>query len=63
MNENQKKVSDDYRTNWDSIFVRTKRIEPIPFAGLVDIDESFDTSTNQTNNNHVEPKKDSNDLS
>ena len=39
MSENQKKVSDDYRTNWDSIFVRTKRIEPIPFAGLVDIDE------------------------
>ena len=39
MNENQKKVSNDYRANWDSIFVRAKRIEPIPFAGLVDIDE------------------------
>jgi len=39
MNENQKKVSNDYRANWDSIFGGTKNIEPIPFAGLVDIDE------------------------
>jgi hypothetical protein len=39
MNENQKKVSNNYRANWDSIFGGTKNIEPIPFAGLVDIDE------------------------
>jgi hypothetical protein len=26
MNENQKKVSDDYRTNWDAIF--KKAIQP-----------------------------------
>ena len=39
MNENQKKVSNKYRTNWDGIFGGTKNIEPIPFAGLVDIDE------------------------
>jgi hypothetical protein len=39
MNENQKKVNNNYRVNWDSIFGGTKNIEPIPFAGLVDIDE------------------------
>jgi hypothetical protein len=39
MNENQKKVNNNYRANWDSIFGGTKNIEPIPFAGLVDIDE------------------------
>ncbi len=28
MNENQKKVSDDYRTNWDAIF--KKEVQPEP---------------------------------
>jgi hypothetical protein len=53
MNENQKKVSDDYRTNWDSIFVRAKRIEPIPFAGLVDIDEPQNEMTVSIHKNGI----------
>ena len=28
MNENQKKVSDDYRTNWDAIFKKAVQPEP-----------------------------------
>jgi hypothetical protein len=39
MNENQKKVNDEYRTNWDSIFGGTKNIEPIPFAGNVEYED------------------------
>jgi hypothetical protein len=44
MNENQKKVNDEYRTNWDSIFVRTKRIESIPFAGNVEYEDESEFS-------------------
>lgn len=39
MNENQKKVNDDYRTNWDSIFAGAKRTESIPFAGNVEYED------------------------
>ena len=39
MNENQKKVNDDYRTNWDSIFAGAKRTESIPFAGDVEYED------------------------
>ncbi len=39
MNENQKKVNDEYRTNWDSIFAGAKRTESIPFAGNVEYED------------------------
>jgi len=39
MNENQKKVTDQYRSNWDDIF---KKKEPIPFVGWVDNEDSTD---------------------
>jgi hypothetical protein len=44
MNENQKKVSDDYRTNWDSIFSGTKHCESIPFAGNVEYEDESEFS-------------------
>jgi hypothetical protein len=44
MNENQKKVSDDYRTNWDSIFSGTKHCESIPFAGNVEYEDDSEFS-------------------
>jgi hypothetical protein len=53
MNENQKKVSNNYRANWDSIFVGTKNIEPIPFAGLVDIDEPQNEMTVSVHKNGI----------
>jgi hypothetical protein len=42
MNENQKKVNDEYRTNWDSIFAGAKRTESIPFAGDVEYEDESD---------------------
>jgi hypothetical protein len=44
MNENQKKVSNDYRTNWDSIFSGTKHCESIPFAGNVEYEDESEFS-------------------
>ena len=44
MNENQKKVNDDYRTNWDSIFNGVKRTESIPFAGNVEYEDDCEFS-------------------
>jgi len=42
MNENQKKVNNDYRTNWDSIFAGAKRTESIPFAGNVEYEDEYE---------------------
>ena len=44
MNENQKKVNDEYRTNWDSIFAGAKRTESIPFAGNVEYEDESEFS-------------------
>jgi hypothetical protein len=44
MNENQKKVSNDYRANWDSIFNGVKRTESIPFAGNVEYEDESEFS-------------------
>ena len=44
MNENQKKVSNDYRANWDSIFSGTKHCESIPFAGNVEYEDESEFS-------------------
>ena len=30
MNENQKKVTEKYRSNWDEIFKKNKPVEPEP---------------------------------
>jgi len=44
MNENQKKVNNEYRTNWDSIFNGIKRTESIPFAGNVEYEDESEFS-------------------
>lgn len=44
MNENQKKVSNEYHTNWDSIFTGAKRVESIPFAGDVEYEDDCEFS-------------------